>query len=159
MMGFSCCASVAVGADDLARLDRVEGDPGLRIDGVLDEMDGAVTEETVNPAGVSAPRAGESRVVAVMVCAAHGSPWTGSLTHEVESPSWSKPLYCPRMSVTPLGVNRELNELLPAPTDHMRPLTSLAVPWSTSDMKTVLLEPSVTEANVIVPRCPKADCR
>ena len=59
--------------------------------------------------------------------------------------------------MVPLGVSREKNELLPAPTDHMSPLTSVVVPWSTSDMKTVLLEPSVTEAKVIRPRWPKAD--
>ena len=59
----------------------------------------------------------------------------------------------------PLGVIRELNELPPAATDHMSPRTSLPDPWRTSDMKTVLLDPSVTEEKEICPMWPKADWR
>src|SRR4051794_39777605 len=51
--------SECVGADNLARLDRVDRDPGLGIDRVLDEPDRAVAQEDVDPPGVPAPRPGE----------------------------------------------------------------------------------------------------
>ena len=61
-----CHSSIAVGADDLARLDRVERDPDGRADRVLDEPDGAVSEEGVDAARVPAPRRREGRVVPVI---------------------------------------------------------------------------------------------
>src|SRR5262249_4752745 len=53
--------SILIGADDLAAVDRAELDPGRPVDRVLDEVDGAVAKEAVDPTGVAGPR---SRVLA-----------------------------------------------------------------------------------------------
>src|SRR5262249_38520178 len=48
--------SIRVGADDLAPGPRTQCEPRRRVDRVLDEMDRAVAERRVDPAGVIAPR-------------------------------------------------------------------------------------------------------
>ena len=50
--------SIRIGREDLAAPDRIQADPDNRVDGVLDEVDGAVAEAGVHAAGMPAARAG-----------------------------------------------------------------------------------------------------
>ena len=64
-------ASIGVGAEDLSAAHRAQGPPGLAVDAVLDEADGAVAEQDVDPAGVVAPAGdgGERRAAAALALA------------------------------------------------------------------------------------------